>query len=58
MEVFAFVTASEEDAEDDFKTGPSFLRKADAPVPRLSPATVRNMYASYCIKCLSNYTLS
>ena len=49
--MFALVTAAEEDADDDFKTGPSFLRKADAPATRLSPATVRNMYTTYCIKC-------
>ena len=54
----SFCYGSEEDADDDFKTGPSFLRKADAPVPRLSPATVRNMYASFCIKCLPKYTFS
>ena len=46
--------AAKVDAADDVKTWPSFLRKGDAPAPRLSPATVRDMYASYSTKCLAN----
>ena len=43
-EVIAFVTADAEDADDAFKTGPSFLRKGDAPGP-INPATACIMYA-------------
>ena len=44
--------AVEEDANYDFKTGPSFFKKKRCTRARLNPASVVTLYASYCIVCL------
>ena len=33
------------------RLGSHFSKRSDAPEPGLSPAPVRNMYTTYCIKC-------
>ena len=54
VDALASATATKEDADDYFKTGPSIQRKADAPAPSLMPATAVTLYASYCPLCLDN----
>ena len=44
--------AVEEDANYDFKTGPSFFKKKRCTRARLNPASAVTLYASYCIICL------
>ena len=50
-EAFAFVTVAKEDADHDFKTGPSFLRKGDAVA---TSAQIKSSHFSYCTVSFSN----